>query len=413
MNGESTAVQKSEKQPINIDMSKGVLPINYTEVMQMAALIHSSGLAPKSLDTIQKVAVAMMMAMEVGLPVVTGIQHVAVINGKAGIWGDATIALVRASGMMADGYPIEKETGTPYTDSWTFHCTVKRRGGPEVTGSFSWSDAKKAGLDNPQLRGGGKDVYSPWTRFPKRMMQWKARQWVYRDEFGDVLRGMKMAEELYDYIDMESKANGTTWEPGTPRSEFDYEAFREDLIENNGFIDKDIDAFEEKLSSHYKKSIEEIRQQIGNDQEAYIKSLTAWCVKNGTPHPPVQKKTDPIRDEYINLRSAGYSSWVHENLERIKEFDVVHQAEIVEKWAKLYEGIPFPLSKEEPSSSYVPVDEKGWLNEEDDGNEEPSWIICPITEMSVDAVTKCPECEEDCQVYQAWKMENGTGEKSA
>jgi hypothetical protein len=416
MNEETTSLQKTEsKAPINIDMAKGVLPKDYTEVMQMAALIHNSGLAPKSLDNIQKVAVAMMMAMEVGLPVVTGIQHVAVINGKAGIWGDATIALVRASGMMAEGYPKEKETGTPYTDSWTFFCTVKRKGGAEVTGSFSWADAKRAGLDSPQLRGGGKDIYSPWTRFPKRMMQWKARQWVYRDEFGDVLRGMKMAEELYDYIDMEPKGNGKTWEPEPPAHDFNYKGFRQSLIDDKGFSAEDILAFEMKLAVHYEKSLDEIQQQIGSDPDGFVRSLTAWCEKNGTPHPPEQAKekeagppsdqetskpkseieppTDPIRDEFINLRSAGFSTWVHKNKDRFSSFPAEIQEEIREKWGKLYENIVFPLDKNEP----VP---------QTNGNGGPM-IWCPESEARK-YVKVCEKCDkaDKCQTYQEWVFEN-------
>jgi hypothetical protein len=422
MSNETTSLQKAEpKTPINIDMAKGVLPKDYSEVMQMAALIHNSGLAPKSLDNVQKVAVAMMMAMEVGLPVVTGIQHVAVINGKAGIWGDATLALVRASGMMAEGYPKEKEVGIPYTDGWTFYCTVKRRGGAEVTGSFSWADAKRAGLANSSPP-------SPWAKYPRRMMQWKARQWVYRDEFGDVLRGMKMAEELYDYIDMEPKGNGKTWEPEPTAPDFDYEAFRKGLIEDKGYSAADIDAFEAKLANHYEKLVDDIHQQIGADPDGFIKSLAAWCEKNGTPpHPPVAKDesppespsddpppaasqedvpwesdpapeppTDSVRDEFINLRSAGFSTWVHTNKDRIRGFGQDIQKEIREKWAKLYGDITFPLDKQEAPKT--------------NGNGGPM-IWCPASEARK-YVKVCETCDkaERCQAYQEWVFENATPE---
>lgn len=412
MNGETKEIQKAPQVPINIDMSKGVLPANYSEVMQMAALIHNSGLAPKSLDTVQKVAVAMMMAMEVGLPVVTGIQHVAVINGKAGIWGDATIALVRASGMMAEGYPKETESGQPYTDAWTFKCTVKRRGGSEATGSFSWADAKKAGLDNPQLRGGGKDVYSPWTRFPKRMMQWKARQWVYRDEFGDVLRGMKMAEELYDYIDMEKEAqsNGSyhaAAEP-PPEKDFDYDVFRTGLI-TNGFSADDIDAFEQKLCEFYQKTPADIRGQIGADPENFVTSLTRWAEKNGTSHEPTQEEppsADFIRDEFINLRTAGYSTWVHKNKGRIATFPDAIQAEIRDKWAKMYQGIAFPLDNED---NPLPEMVQAHAAELAKTNGNGPYLNCPINQTRK-SVKVCEICNtrDKCQTFQEWQFENTT-----
>ena len=414
MNGETTAVQKA---PINMDMTKGVLPANYAEVMQMAALVHNSGLAPKSLDTPQKVAVAMMMAMEIGLPVITGIQHIAVINGKAGIWGDATIALTRASGLMETGYPRETETGNPFEDNWTFTCTIKRKGCPEKVGVFSWAEAKRAGLANASSP-------SPWAKYPKRMMQWKARQWVYRDEFGDVLRGMKMAEELYDYIDMEPKGNGKAWESGPPTEPiptFNYAGFRDDLIRNQGFSADDLDAFEMKLSAHYKKSINDIRRQIGDDPDGFARSLRTWCEKNRTPHPPVQAAEeqepepeeptsgepeppfdndegpkDPIRDEFINLRTQGYSTWVHKNKARIPTFSQDIQDEIRQKWLKMYPNIVFPMDKNEA----VP---------QTNGNGNGATVFCPQTNTRK-YVKVCQECDkaDKCQSYQEWVFENGT-----
>ena len=409
MDGETTAVQKA---PINMDMTKGVLPANYSEVMQMAALVHNSGLAPKSLDTPQKVAVAMMMAMEIGLPVITGIQHIAVINGKAGIWGDATIALTRASGLMETGYPRETESGSPFMDDWTFTCTVKRKGCPEKVGVFTWAEAKRAGLANASSP-------SPWAKYPKRMMQWKARQWVYRDEFGDVLRGMKMAEELYDYIDMEPKGNGKSWEPEPtpPNPDFNYDAFRKGLV-GDGFAEADIDAFETKLAAHYKKPVAEIRQQIGDNPDSYFASLTKWTQSNGTPHPPVQTEErppfdtesntdetvdpgtedegpkDPIRDEFIGLKSAGYSTWVHKNKARIPTFSQDIQDEIRQKWAKIYQGTTFPLDKEPAPQT--------------NGNNGAT-VFCPETQTRK-YVRVCEVCDkaEKCQPYQEWVFENGT-----
>lgn len=327
MSTETTALQT--RQPINIDMRQGVSISNYSEAMQMAALVHASGLAPKSLDTPQKVAVAMLMAVEVGLPVITGLQNIAVINGKAGVWGDAILSLVRASGQMEPGYPKEKETGTPFTDSWTFHCIVKRKGGEEVTGSFSWAEAKRAGFDNPQLRGGGKDTYSPWTRFPRRMMQWKARQWVYRDEFGDILRGMRMAEELHDIVDLEPSMNGQyvapevqpPTEPQGDRPDFD------SLLPPD--VDKTmVERYVATCAEHFKQSEEEFKAAIvqSNQIQDFLKAFETWAKKQpgqttapreNAPQsahelseapPKEENPSDPwedFRQEFVRLRYSG------------------------------------------------------------------------------------------------------------
>jgi len=108
-------------------------------------------------------------------------QNIAVINGRPSIWGDAMIALVRAC--PAFEYINETQTDKEAT------CVIKRKGEPEAVRTFSMEDAKKAGLM-------GKS--GPWTQYPKRMMQMRARSWALRDVFPDVLKGMICAEEALD-----------------------------------------------------------------------------------------------------------------------------------------------------------------------------------------------------------------------
>lgn len=193
---------------------RGLMINSYVELMQMAALYHKSGLAPNSLDTLEKVAIGMATCLEVGVPIVTGLQHVAVINGKASIWGDLVMSIVRGSGLLEE-YE-ETETGAPYQDDWTFTCKIKRRGLSPATGRFTWADAKRAGLHDPQRKGGGADQYSPWRRFPKRMMQWAARRWVIRDNFADLLKGIVLAEDALDAVALDKGPDGSYSVPEKP-----------------------------------------------------------------------------------------------------------------------------------------------------------------------------------------------------
>jgi hypothetical protein len=39
----------------------------------------------------------------------------------------------------------------------------------------------------------------PWTDYPRRMLKFRARGFVLRDVFGDVLKGLRTAEEVRDY----------------------------------------------------------------------------------------------------------------------------------------------------------------------------------------------------------------------
>ena len=69
-------------------------------------------------------------------------------------------------------------------------CVAKRKGRKPVTARFSVEDAKRAGLWGKQ---------GPWSAYPKRMMQMRARGFALRDAFPDVLKGMITVEEAQDY----------------------------------------------------------------------------------------------------------------------------------------------------------------------------------------------------------------------
>jgi len=157
-------------------------PTNFTEMMQMADRFADSNMVPK--DFIGKpgnVLVAIQWGMEIGLKPLQAMQNIAVINGRPCLWGDAVIALARSS--AACEYIIETQTATEAT------CKVKRRGEAEQVRTFSMTDAKLAGLSGKQ---------GPWTQYPKRMMQMRARAFAIRDVFPDVLKGLAFAEEVMD-----------------------------------------------------------------------------------------------------------------------------------------------------------------------------------------------------------------------
>jgi len=53
----------------------------------------------------------------------------------------------------------------------------------------SVGDAKLASLWGKQ---------GPWSQYPKRMLKFRARGFWLRDNFGDILKGMRTVEELRD-----------------------------------------------------------------------------------------------------------------------------------------------------------------------------------------------------------------------
>ena len=162
-----------------------IIPQDIEQAYRMAQLIHQSGTAPKGMDTPEKIVTAIIHGSEIGLPPMQALQSIAVINGRPTIWGDGALSLVRASGLLEDFEEVVKGTG----DTMFAVCTAMRRGqATAIQHSFSMGDAKLASLLD-------KD---PWKKYPRRMLQMRARSWVLRDGFADVLRGLSVAEEARD-----------------------------------------------------------------------------------------------------------------------------------------------------------------------------------------------------------------------
>jgi hypothetical protein len=163
-----------------------IVPTNMDDAYRLAKAVCLSGLAPKGLDKPEACMVAILHGLEIGLNPMTALQRIAVVNGRPTLWGDGAMALVRASGLCE--YVHEMVGGEAMARTAT--CAVLRRGEPEpIVRRFSADDAKKAGL-------WGKA--GPWTQYPDRMLQMRARAFALRDGFADVLGGLYLKEEIDD-----------------------------------------------------------------------------------------------------------------------------------------------------------------------------------------------------------------------
>lgn len=166
------------------DKPAAIVPTNIEQVWRFAELVSASGMAPRGMDKPETITVAIMHGLEIGLTPLMALQRIAVVNGRPTIWGDAAMALVRASGRSE--YVRESIRGEG--DAMVAVCDVKRRDESEPhTSEFSVADAEKAGL-------WGKS--GPWQQYPKRMLQMRARAFALRDTFADVLGGLYLREEM-------------------------------------------------------------------------------------------------------------------------------------------------------------------------------------------------------------------------
>lgn len=156
-------------------------------IRAIAAILFSGGMCNKHMNKIDALAARIIAGYEVGLSPVQSVNWIAVINGRAVIWGDAALALVRASGIL-EGDITERYEGEG--DDRVAVCITKRKGATEPRETrFSVADAKKADLWNKE---------GPWTQYPERQLMWRARGWNLRDNFNDVLCGLGIAEEELD-----------------------------------------------------------------------------------------------------------------------------------------------------------------------------------------------------------------------
>ena len=170
--------------------NRGFAPATLTEAIQFSDMLASSSMVPKAYQgKPQDILVCVQWGYEMGLAPMQALQNIAVINGKPSVYGDAMMALVQASAVCEDVEEFFENEGTPNPVAV---CIAKRKNRKPVVAKFSVEDAKRAGLWGKQ---------GPWSAYPKRMMQMRARGFALRDAFPDVLKGLISAEEAQDYPD--------------------------------------------------------------------------------------------------------------------------------------------------------------------------------------------------------------------
>lgn len=171
-----------------------LVPTSLDEALQLGRAVVAAKLAPRGMETAEACMIAILHGLEVGLSPMQALQRIAVVDGRPTIWGDGALALVQASG-LADSITESVDGERP--EEWVASCTVLRRGERQsVTRTFSVKDAQRARL-------WGKA--GPWSEYPLRMLQMRARAFALRDVFADVLGGLYLREELPDAEDQHGR----------------------------------------------------------------------------------------------------------------------------------------------------------------------------------------------------------------
>ncbi len=167
---------------------------------QLAYKLCNTNLVPKQYrNQAEDGAIAIMWGCEIGLQPLQALQNVAVINGNPTLWGDSLVAIVKASGiceLLTTHYNEETKTAT---------CITQRKGEPEETRTFSWAEAEIAGLTTKRE--------SVYLKYAKRMIMTRARSYVLRDVYADLLKGFRVRE-----IEQEDQDNKPQEKNITPSS---------------------------------------------------------------------------------------------------------------------------------------------------------------------------------------------------
>jgi hypothetical protein len=147
----------------------------------LATTLLRSGFLPEAINSVDKAVTIMLKGMELGVPMMTALQNIAVVKGKPVVQGNVMLALIQRVGGT---WQVKKQTKT--------ECEIefKRPGFSTYLAKFTIEDAKQARL----LYKKG-DI---WKLYPQLMLFWRAVAIGARTLFNDVIQGMYVPEELAD-----------------------------------------------------------------------------------------------------------------------------------------------------------------------------------------------------------------------
>jgi hypothetical protein len=148
------------------------------DVVRLSELICNTTFVPAGLrGSAPATAATILYGREIGIPPITALQTMHVVNGRVGMAAE----LLRAR-VYAAGHELE------ILESSAALCRIRgRRRGSETWTTVAWSkgDAQQAGL--------GGDA---WKKYPRAMLQARASAELCRLVFPDVTHGMMALEEL-------------------------------------------------------------------------------------------------------------------------------------------------------------------------------------------------------------------------
>lgn len=147
----------------------------------------------------EQAAAIMLKGYELGFPLSTAFEYIHIVQGKPSLSPRGALALVLQSGKL--------ETMEIQDKPDACIVTMKRRGGPAYSLTWSIEDARRAGL----VKSGG-----AWETYGPNLCRWRAVGYVIDVLFPDVCGGLKRADEFGAMVNEAGDVIDGTWaEAGT------------------------------------------------------------------------------------------------------------------------------------------------------------------------------------------------------
>ena len=257
-------------------------PRNLEEALKFADIMSKSDLVPRDFrDKPGNILVAIQKGLEIGLSPMAALESIAVINGRASLWGDALLGLVQVSPQ----YEWHNEAESTPTKGV---CIVKRKGHEPHRVEFSLEDAKRAGLL-------GKS--GPWQQYTARMLTLRARAFALRDKFADVLKGLSMAEEAIDIPQAQSQTVSAEVQPASHPSLKDKLKAR---------LEKPSDVIVENVPPSPAQALQDAAQELSGEP-------VEVTVEDTSVPPPFVWRMGKWKSAHITDIDTSYLEWFVEN----------------------------------------------------------------------------------------------------
>lgn len=210
------APSQREPRPISTFVAGGELlpmvPQTPEEYARLATLLIDAGCVPASYEskkpgqdgfreTRAKLIIGLMKSVEIGVPPITGLNGIMIVNNRPSVWGDLAVSLIQRAGHL-EHMEVHKFGPEPtrmlelphWDENFGFRVLMWRIGqSSPYVGEFSVGDAKRAGLWMNTSK-------KPWVYYPLDMLFNRARAKAMRAGFADDLHGMSIVEEARDIV---------------------------------------------------------------------------------------------------------------------------------------------------------------------------------------------------------------------